>query len=104
MLGISREELAAHFGVNLRRRRRRLALSQEQLAKLAAVHRTEIGLLENGRRLPRIDTVIKLAASLEVTPNDLFDGIEWLPLRDPPKGRYRTLSPFDARGKGGTDG
>lgn len=103
-MGVSRDDLAAHFGVNLRRRRRRLVLSQEELAKLAAVHRTEIGLLENGRRLPRIDTVVKLAASLEVTPNDLLDGIEWLPLRDPPQGRYWTCSPLGARGDGGANG
>lgn len=103
-MGISRDDLAAHFGANLRRFRRRVALSQEQLAKQAAVHRTEIVLLENGRRLPRIDTVVKLAASLEVTPNDLLDGIEWLPLRDPPQGRYWTCSPLDARGEGGVDG
>lgn len=95
-MGIWPSDPAAHFGANLRRLRRRAALNQEQLGRLAAVHRTEIGLLENGRRVPRIDTVVKLAASLEVTPNDLLDGIEWLPLRDPPEGSFRT-----PRGLGG---
>lgn len=99
-MGIWPSDPAAHFGTNLRRLRRRAALNQEELGRLAALHRTEIGLLENGRRVPRIDTVVKLAASLEVTPNDLLEGIEWLPLRDPPAGSFRTPSAPDGRGDG----
>jgi len=99
-MGIWPSDPAAHFGTNLRRLRRRAGLSQEQLGRLAALHRSEIGLLENGRRVPRIDTVVKLAGSLEVTPNDLLDGIEWLPLRDPPEGSFRTPSALDGRGDG----
>lgn len=40
---------------------------------------TEIGLLERGARIPRIDTIIKLAAALEVPAKHLLDGIEWTP-------------------------
>ena len=72
-------EVARPFGSNLRRLRRLSGLSQEQLADRASLHRTAIGLLEHGRRLPRIDTLARLAASLEVSPNDLMQGIEWLP-------------------------
>lgn len=70
-------EIAERFGRNLLAARRRARFSQEELAALAAVHRTEIGLLENGRRVPRIDTVVKLAACLALSPGDLFDGIDW---------------------------
>jgi len=53
--------------------------SQEDLGDLASLHRTEIGLLETGKRLPRIDTLMRLAAALEVGMETLVEGIEWLP-------------------------
>lgn len=72
-------EAAARFGENLVRHRRRAGLSQEELAFRASPHRTEIGLLENGRRLPRLITLVKLARSLEASVDALLDGIEWVP-------------------------
>lgn len=72
-------EVTEPFRANLRRYRRRAALSQEELAALASLHRLTIGLFEKGERLPRADTLIKLASSLEVTPNDLLDGAVWVP-------------------------
>lgn len=35
-------------------------------ATLCSLHRTEIGHVENGRRLPRVDTLLKLASALAV--------------------------------------
>lgn len=72
-----KEELAKRFGENLARARRRARLSQEELAFRAGLHRTEIGLLENARRVPRIDTLVKLCSSLEVGVDELLDGINW---------------------------
>jgi XRE family transcriptional regulator, regulator of sulfur utilization len=72
-------EVARHFGLNLRRLRKEAKLSQEQLGQLASLHRTEIGLLERGARIPRIDTIIKLATALEVPAERLLIGIEWTP-------------------------
>lgn len=69
--------LEQRFAENLRRLRKRAGLSQEQLAKRAGLHRTAIGLLEKGARVPRIDTLIKLAAVLEVEAAGLLEGIEW---------------------------
>ena len=74
-----RHEIARRFGENMRRCRKRAGISQEALAVLASVHRTEIGLLERGERTPRIDTLVKLAGSLSVPPDDLIDGIVWEP-------------------------
>lgn len=45
----------------------------------ASLHRTEISGLERGLRVSRIDTLVKLAAALEVSPLDLLEGIEWTP-------------------------
>jgi XRE family transcriptional regulator, regulator of sulfur utilization len=81
-------ELATYFGRNLARCRRRAAMSQEELGSLASLHRTEIGMLERGIRLPRIDTLIKLAGALEVPPGELLEGLEWTP-GSPRVGRFR---------------
>ncbi len=72
-------EIATAFGTNLNLCRKRAGLSQEELAVRASLHRTEIGLLERGERLPRIDTVIKLAGALAIPPAELIEGIDWSP-------------------------
>lgn len=68
------------FAANLKRLRREAAQSQEDLAFRAGVHRTQISLLEGGERLPRVETLVKLAGALGATPNDLLDGIAWEPI------------------------
>lgn len=71
------ENVAAHFAANLRRARRRTGLSQE-VGFRASLHRTEVGLLERGARVPRIDTLVKLCAALGVRIDcALLDGIMW---------------------------
>jgi len=64
-------DFADRFGQNLRRCRRVADLSQEQLGLRVGLHRTEIGLLERGARIPRIDTLLKLTAALDVAPSYL---------------------------------
>lgn len=71
--------VAIHFGKNLHRLRKDAELSQEQLGLLASLHRTEIGLLERGARIPRIDTILKLSVGLGVAPVALLKGIVWNP-------------------------
>jgi transcriptional regulator with XRE-family HTH domain len=72
-------DVAARFAENLVRCRKRADLSQEELGIRASLHRTEIGLLERGTRIPRIDTLIKLAGALSIPPGELIDGIDWTP-------------------------
>ncbi|MEX2448157.1 MAG: helix-turn-helix transcriptional regulator [Solirubrobacterales bacterium] len=72
-------DIASRFGNNLRRYRRASGLSQEEVGIRASLHRTEIGLLERGERIPRIDTAIKLAGAVGVTLGELTDGIGWAP-------------------------
>jgi transcriptional regulator with XRE-family HTH domain len=75
--------VAECFGENLRRVRRRELLSQEQLAARASLHRTEIGLLEHGERVCRIDTLIQLSGAMGIAPGELLDAIDWVPGPEP---------------------
>lgn len=68
------------FSKRLRRVRRQRNLSQEDLAHLTGMHRTEISALERGKREPRLQTLIKLSAALKMPINDFFIGVEWRPL------------------------
>jgi transcriptional regulator with XRE-family HTH domain len=74
-------DVAERFSDNLHRARKRAGISQEELGFRAELHRTEIGLLERGSRLARIDTLVKLAGALDIAPEALLDGILWSPAR-----------------------
>lgn len=65
------------FAANLRRARIKAEISQEALAELCELHRTEISLLERAGREPRLATLVKLAGALGTTPGDLCTGIAW---------------------------
>lgn len=73
------DRLALHFGDNLRACRRHVRLSQEELAARAGLHRTEIGLLEGGGRVPSIETLLRVAAGVEASEARLLTGIDWVP-------------------------
>lgn len=72
-------DIAARFGDNLVRCRKRAGLSQDEVGIRASLHRTEVSQLERGLRVARIDTLVKLAASLSVAPGELLEGIAWTP-------------------------
>lgn len=72
-------DLATLFGKNLACSRRRQGISQEELSIRASLHRTEVSQIERGLRLCRIDTLVKLAGSLDVSPAELLDGMGWTP-------------------------
>ena len=70
-------DLKRRFGDNLILLRDRVALSQGEMSERSGLHLTQISLLERGLRLPRLDTIIKLAGALEVPPCDLLNGMAW---------------------------
>jgi transcriptional regulator with XRE-family HTH domain len=72
-------DIAARFGDNLARVRKLADLSQEELSVRASLHRTEISQLERGLRIARVDTLVKLAGSLEVSAEELLAGLDWSP-------------------------
>jgi len=68
---------ADRFGRNLLQRRKRVGLSQEELAELTELHRVDIGVIERGERSPRLDTILKLSAGAQASPCELLAGLRW---------------------------
>ena len=64
------------FAANLRAARHRAGLSQERLASVCRLHRTEISLLERGEREPRLATIVLLARGLGCTASSLVEDVE----------------------------
>jgi transcriptional regulator with XRE-family HTH domain len=69
--------LAYVVGRRMRRIRRDQELSQEAVAWVAGIHRTQITLYEHGERMPLLASFVRLAGGLGVSPCTLLDGITW---------------------------
>lgn len=67
------DPLVGDLGSNLREARKRLELTQEQVAERSGVHPTEVSRIEAGKRDPRISTLLRLAAAVQVQPGQLLE-------------------------------
>ncbi|HEX2070577.1 MAG TPA: helix-turn-helix transcriptional regulator [Thermoleophilaceae bacterium] len=67
-------DVLVSFAENLRRRRKELGLSQEQLGARADIQMADISRYESGSRDPRVTTVARLADALEVPIGELLEG------------------------------
>jgi transcriptional regulator with XRE-family HTH domain len=83
------QTVTEQFARNLVRCRKRVRLSQDEVATRAALNRSQVSLLENAKRQPRIDTVVKLAGALGVEPVELLRGMRWQPT-ERREGGFRT--------------
>lgn len=61
------------LGSNLRKARKKLDLTQEQVAERSGVHATEVSRIEAGKRDPKVSTVERLAKAVEVPPGRLLE-------------------------------
>lgn len=75
------DELRARLGMNMRKHRERLGISQHELGYRAEVHPAAISPMELGKTMPRIETFIRVAGALEATPGELAAGIVWTPAK-----------------------
>jgi transcriptional regulator with XRE-family HTH domain len=70
------QEILLVLGKRIRSERERKRMSQEGFAELCGLHRTEMGLLERGKTIPRLDTLLYVSQHLELPVSELLQGIE----------------------------
>lgn len=63
----------ADLGTNLRKARKKLGLTQEQVSERSGVHVTEVSRIESGKRDPQVSTVRRLASAVEISAGELLD-------------------------------
>jgi len=66
-------DIRKKFGRRLKKIRKELKLSQEELAKKSDLHRTYIGSIERGDQNISLENVYKLAIALKMSLKDLVD-------------------------------
>ncbi len=69
---ISKHKIINVFGENVRHHRRKLDISQEELAERANLHRTYIGMIERAEKNITLINMEKIANALKVKIEDLL--------------------------------
>jgi transcriptional regulator with XRE-family HTH domain len=70
------EEILEALGHRMRKLREKKGISQEDFADACGLHRTAVGLLERGKSVPKLDTLIIVSQGLDVTVSKLLQGVE----------------------------
>lgn len=66
------DDILAVLAQNIKNYRSQLALTQEELAKMADINRSYLAGIESGQRNTSLKTLEKIAIALGVTPADLL--------------------------------
>lgn len=69
---MEKEPILLAFGQRVQELRRERGLSQEQLADLAGVHRTYIGMIERAEKNITLCNIERIAKALRLDIKDLF--------------------------------
>lgn len=70
---MDRTKILLHFGQRVRKIRKSVGLSQEELSYKSNVNRTYIGMIERGEKNVTLLTIVKIAKALEINITDLFE-------------------------------
>ena len=63
------------IGKNIRKYRKAKKLSQESLAEMTELSTNYIGLVERGKKVPALDTFLRIANALEVSADMLLEDV-----------------------------
>ena len=63
------------LGTRIRKRRKELGVSQEELADRAGLHRTYVGAVERGERNVSFYNILRLSRALKEDPGELLAGL-----------------------------
>ena len=66
-------QILTEFGLRIQQERKKLGMSQEELAFRAGMHRTYIGMIERAERNITLSNIKKLADALQLNIKDLFE-------------------------------
>ncbi|MCX2934651.1 helix-turn-helix transcriptional regulator [Mycobacterium sp. CVI_P3] len=68
-------ETTRAFGERVRDRRNQLGISQEAAADRIGIHWSALGKIERGQRSLRLETILKIAAGLDIDAGKLVSGL-----------------------------
>jgi transcriptional regulator with XRE-family HTH domain len=60
----------------IQRLRNQKGLSQEVLSGFAGIARTHLTMIENGTKMPNLETIFKISEALNIKPSELIKEIE----------------------------
>ena len=67
------KQVLVNFGKKVRKERLKQKLSQEEMAELAGVHRTYIGMIERAEKNITLENISKIAEALHISIAKLFE-------------------------------
>jgi len=73
----SLDEILVALGERIRSERSQRGFSQEGFAEDCALHRTAVGLLERGKSIPKLDTLLIISEHLGISPSELLQGLKY---------------------------
>lgn len=65
-----------NIGSVIHRLRIQRGMTQEMLSGFAGIARTHLSMIENGSKLPNLDTLWRIALALDMRPSELVAAIE----------------------------
>ena len=69
-------EAAALIGRQISDRRKVMAITQDELAAQSGIDSSNIRAYENGRSMPNIYSLVRIAFALGIEPGDLLNGLK----------------------------
>jgi transcriptional regulator with XRE-family HTH domain len=70
---IDLQQIARLLGGRIRTLRKKMGLKQAQFAQIVGMSRDGIGLIERGEKLPRLESICKIADNLNIPLSKLLD-------------------------------